>query len=154
MPYEFRLKRRVEFAETDMAGIVHFSNFFRYMEMAEHEFLRSLGLSVHACIEGRVVAWPRIHAECSYQAPARFEDELEIVLSVRQKRTKSVTYDFSFLKDGEKRIATGTVTAVCATLDPVTGRMSSIPIPESIDRMIEQAPPGSEARSQKSEVRS
>ena len=47
MPYEFRCRQRVEFADTDMAGIVHFSNFFRYMERAEHEFLRSLGLSVH-----------------------------------------------------------------------------------------------------------
>ena len=138
MPYEYRLKRRVEFAETDMAGIMHFSNFFRYMEMAEHEFLRSLGLSVHANVEGRIVAWPRIHAECSYEVPARFEDELEIVLSVRQKRTKSITYDFSFLKESEKLLATGAVTAVCASIDPVTGQMSLIPIPEWIRCKIEE----------------
>ena len=36
MAYEFRLVRQVEFSETDMAGIVHYSNFFRYMEAAEH----------------------------------------------------------------------------------------------------------------------
>src|SRR5213078_989612 len=46
MPAVFRTTRRVEFADTDMAGIVHFANFFRYMESAEHEFLRSHGLSV------------------------------------------------------------------------------------------------------------
>ena len=46
MAYEFKAIRRVEFAETDMAGIVHYSNFFRYMETAEHGFFRSLGLSV------------------------------------------------------------------------------------------------------------
>ena len=43
MPYEFKHIRRVEFAETDMAGIVHFSNFFRMMEATEHAFFRSLG---------------------------------------------------------------------------------------------------------------
>ena len=46
MPAPFRTTRRVEFADTDMAGIVHFANFFRYMEAAEVEFLRARGLSV------------------------------------------------------------------------------------------------------------
>jgi acyl-CoA thioester hydrolase len=43
MAFEYKVRRRVEFSETDMAGIVHYSNFFRYMEAAEHEFFRSLG---------------------------------------------------------------------------------------------------------------
>ena len=69
MTFEFTTKRRIHFAETDLAGIVHFSNYFRYMEVAEHEFLRSLGISVHAEIDGRLVGWPRVRAECSYRAP-------------------------------------------------------------------------------------
>ena len=47
MGFDFTHQRQVEFAETDMAGIVHFANFFRWMESAEHAFLRSLGHSVH-----------------------------------------------------------------------------------------------------------
>jgi len=46
MPYEFKATRQVEFSETDMAGIMHYSNFFRFMETAEHGFYRSLGFSV------------------------------------------------------------------------------------------------------------
>ena len=46
MPYEFKVQRRVEFSETDMAGIMHYSNFFRFMETAEHAFYRDLGHSV------------------------------------------------------------------------------------------------------------
>jgi hypothetical protein len=47
MPFhEFRATRRVEFNETDLAGIVHFSNFFRYMETVEGAFYRSFGQSV------------------------------------------------------------------------------------------------------------
>src|SRR5260221_14772436 len=46
MPYEFKHTRRVEFSDTDMAGIMHFSNFFRFMEATETAFMRSLGLSV------------------------------------------------------------------------------------------------------------
>ena len=46
MPYEFKVVRRVEFSDTDMAGIMHYSNFFRFMETAEHGFFRSLGFSI------------------------------------------------------------------------------------------------------------
>jgi len=35
MVYEFKLTRPVDFVETDMAGIMHFSNFFRFMEATE-----------------------------------------------------------------------------------------------------------------------
>ena len=139
MAYEFRHRRRVEFAETDMAGIVHFSNFFRYMEMAEHEFLRSLGLSVHAENDGRMVAWPRVHAQCTYEAPLTFEDELDVHLVVRRKQRKSIIYDFSFYKAGEEKpLARGSLTVVCVALDPAGG-MSAIPIPDAFDRQIEAA---------------
>ena len=40
MPTEFTIKRRVQFSETDMAGIMHFANYFRLMEEVEHAFLR------------------------------------------------------------------------------------------------------------------
>jgi YbgC/YbaW family acyl-CoA thioester hydrolase len=140
MAYEFRHRRRVEFAETDMAGIVHFSNFFRYMEMAEHEFLRSLGLSVHAVSDGRVVAWPRVHAECTYEAPLTFEDEVDVHLVVRRKQRKTIIYDFCFYKAGEEKPrARGSLTVVCVLLDGAGG-MSAIPIPEFMDRQIEAAP--------------
>ncbi|MHC4993297.1 MAG: acyl-CoA thioesterase, partial [Planctomycetota bacterium] len=53
MPHDFKLLRTVEFFETDMAGIVHFSNYFRYMEATEHAFFRSFGATVHEQSEGR-----------------------------------------------------------------------------------------------------
>ena len=63
MPTPFHTSRFVEFSDTDMAGIMHFSAFFRYMEAAEHELLRSLGFSVYSEIDGDVDqlsrAWPR-----------------------------------------------------------------------------------------------
>jgi len=141
MPYEFRCRQRVEFADTDMAGIVHFANFFRYMERAEHEFLRSLGLSVHAVNGNDLVSWPRVHADCKFRAPLSFEDELDVHLLVREKRSKSVTYEFRFYKQGDENLAAvGSITVVCVSIDRATGRMTSIPNPESIDRLIEAAP--------------
>jgi len=129
---EFCWKHRVEFGETDMAGIVHFTNYFRYMEMAEHAFLRSIGLSVHAENDGTVVSWPRLRAECSFKASLAFEDEVHVRLAVREKTDRTITYDFRFFKDGERLVATGSTTAICVSIRGSERSMAAIPIPDWI----------------------
>src|SRR5713226_3868003 len=74
MACEFKMLHRVEFADTDMAGIIHFSSYFRYMEVTEHAFFRSLGLSI---VGDPAVGWPRVHVACDFKHPLRFEDEVE-----------------------------------------------------------------------------
>jgi acyl-CoA thioester hydrolase len=98
MACQFTAVRRVEFSDTDMAGIVHFSNFFRYMETAEHAFFRSLGRSVVMPEFDPPLGLPRVHAECDYLHPLRFEDEVEIRLLVADKTARSLTYLFRFRK--------------------------------------------------------
>jgi acyl-CoA thioester hydrolase len=142
MPSEFRMTHRVEFAETDMAGIMHFANFFRLMERTEHAFLRSLGFSVHMQFEGRTFGWPRVRAECDYRQPLRFEDLVEVQLVVREKKARSLTYDFVFrkLEDGAAvEVARGALTAVCVTMDPESGGMRAAPIPEALAGRIDVA---------------
>lgn len=145
MACEFRYRRRVEFSDTDLAGIVHFSNYFRYMEAAEHAFLRSLGLSVHEEGDGRIVTWPRVASECSYVRPLRFDDEFEVRLAVREKNHKSLVYDFRFFDDQSHPVARGSIKVACVDYDPATGRMKSIPIPDHVSEKIE-AVPRAEAR--------
>src|SRR3954462_7810236 len=143
MAFEFKLTRRVEFAETDMAGIVHFSNFFRYMENAEHAFYRSLGASVIMNDLNPPLGFPRVHADCDYKRPIRFEDLLEIHLLVREKRGKVLGYLFKFRKLTEngpsEEIARGNLTVVCVAHN-ADGSMASAPIPEFLASKIEVAP--------------
>src|SRR6478735_4311744 len=141
MPYEFKLTRRVEFAETDMAGIVHFSNFFRMMEATEHAFFRSLGFSIHGHDPVSTTGWPRVSATCDYRAPLRFEEEVEIHLLVAEVRTRSIRYTFIFRKvaDGSE-VARGEVAAVCASVEKATGKLSAVPIPDAVRALIEPAP--------------
>jgi acyl-CoA thioester hydrolase len=108
----FRVSRRVEFHETDMAGIVHFANFFRYMEYAEVEFLRSRGLSVKLTWEGRELGFPRVSATCDYARPARFDDVIDIAVTLERVGQKSVTFAFEFTRAGEV-LARGKTTSVC-----------------------------------------
>ena len=140
MIHEFKLIRRVEFCETDMAGIMHFSNFFRFMESAEHAFYRSLGFSVTLAREGGFKGLPRVHASCDFSAPLRCEDEVEIHLLVREKKTKALTYDFIFRKAGNE-VARGAITVVCVDFDPATRTMKSGPLPAIMADNIEVAPP-------------
>jgi YbgC/YbaW family acyl-CoA thioester hydrolase len=144
MACEFKAVRRVEFSETDMAGIVHYSNFFRYMETAEHAFFRSLGFSIVTRQVDPPVGWPRVHAECDYKLPLHFEDEVEIHMLVCEKKSKSLSYLFKFRKlNGPQpvEVARGKLTVVCVTRDS-HGKMSAAPIPAAISHAVEVASPG------------
>ena len=144
MPYEFKLTRQVEFSDTDLAGIMHFSNFFRFMEAAEHAFFRSLGFSIARAGNHQPVGWPRVHAACDYKHPLHFEDTVEICLRVREKRPKSIVYDFRFRKlNGQPAIevARGTLAVACVKRDKNSGKMRGVPIPKAIADKIEVAPP-------------
>ena len=127
--------RQVEFAETDMAGIMHFANFYRWMENVEHEFFRSMGLSIHTKLDGQHIGWPRLESTCKFKRPLKFEEIVIIDLSIEEITQKTVTYKFDFKKElnGETlRVAQGQMTTVCATVEPSTGKLAAIPIPELI----------------------
>jgi YbgC/YbaW family acyl-CoA thioester hydrolase len=142
MAYEFKATRRVEFADTDMAGIMHFSNFFRFMETAEHGFFRALGFSIAPGRSGPEVGWPRVHAECHYHKPVRFEDEVEVHLLVAAKKSKALSYQFRFRKlnaNPPVEVARGAITVVCVTHGP-DGLMHARHIPPEIGDQIQVAP--------------
>jgi YbgC/YbaW family acyl-CoA thioester hydrolase len=143
MAYEFRLQRRVEFSETDAAGIVHFSNFFRYMESVEHAFFRSLGHSVMLKDHGPPLGFPRVHAECDYQSPLRFEDLVEMHLLVREKKPKTLSYQIRFLNLSAppgREVARGVLTVVCVAKN-ADGGFTSTRIPHELAEKIHVAPP-------------
>lgn len=142
---EFRTTRRVEFADTDLGGIVHFARFFVFMETAEHELMRALGTSVHVTdADGRVIGWPRVEARCEYLAPVHFGDVVEIVLRVARKGARSMTYDAEFFARG-RMCARGRMTSVCCVLnDP--GGLKPIPIPEPLASGLAPAPAGAAGR--------
>jgi acyl-CoA thioester hydrolase len=152
MTHRFVYRRRVEFADTDVAGIMHFSNFFRFMEVAEHAFYRSLGFSVHpfkhgAGGDGPHVGWPRVQASADFRLPLHFEEEVEIEILVEEIRTKSVKYFFQFWKHPDSpadRViaATGRFTVVCVSFDAETRRMKAVAIPDEWREKLSVAPEG------------
>ena len=132
----FTSRRQIEFADTDMGGIVHFARFFVFLETAEHEFLQAVGTTVHHKRDGDEIGWPRVSASLEYISPARLGDELTIELLVARKGAKSMTYDFA-VRVGERPVATGRMSSVCCVLNDPAG-IRAIPIPADIaDRIAE-----------------
>ena len=135
MPY--RTTRRVEFRDTDAAGIMHFSTFFTYMEEVEHEMLRAMGLSVVMEDAGEPISWPRVSASCDFRGAARFEDVLDVVARIGRIGEKSVTYEFAFSCE-DRPVAEGRMVAVCCRMTP-GGPLQSIAIPDVITQKLRQA---------------
>jgi 4-hydroxybenzoyl-CoA thioesterase/acyl-CoA thioester hydrolase len=129
--------RRVEFRDTDAACMAHFSAFFVWMEQAEHELLRYLGLSVHSVDQQGTLSFPRVAARCDYQRSVRFEDVLDIEIVVVRVGPKSVTYECNFTHNGQP-VASGQTTTVCCRFDE-NGTPHSVPIPVWMAEKLAQA---------------
>jgi 4-hydroxybenzoyl-CoA thioesterase/acyl-CoA thioester hydrolase len=133
MPSEFSIQHRVQFSETDLAGIMHFSNYFRLMEEVEHAYFRSIGTSVVMQHDGMHIGWPRVAAGCEYFGPAKFEEVIDLKLRVARIGEKSFSFEVDFTI-GDRRIALGKITSVCCTIEP--GGMKSIAIPAPLREKI------------------
>ncbi len=131
----FTLTRRVDFHETDAAGIMHFSNFYRWMEVCEHAWFRELGLAMMSTTpEGVRLGWPRRDASCGFSRPLRCGDVVRISGSVVELGKTSVTYEFVFHKDRAGKwteVARGRMTTVHVRQDSA-GRMEAEPMPDAV----------------------
>jgi len=142
MPSEFTFRRRVEFADTDAAGVIHFTALFRFMEEAEHAFYRSLGGAAFQWQADRVVGMPRLAASCDYLGPIRYGEEVVVRLVVREKRTKVLRYDVEFSREdaeGPVRVANGSMTVVYAERPHGEETWSGADLPPELARQIEAA---------------
>ena len=140
--FHFRYRRLVEFADTDLAGLMHFSNFFRFVECAEHAYFRSLGVRVHSATGAEHQGWPRIEVACQYHKPARFEQTLEVGLRIEEMRTSSLRYGFwIFVADDPERtlLAAGAMSIIHVNLDTGSSSIRKAPIPAGLRQQLAAA---------------
>lgn len=129
---QYETRRRIEFADTDMAGISHFTNFFRLMEEAEHEFLRSLGLDVVLIDQRGKLGFPKLLAHCEFKQPALYGDELHILVTAEIRDGKTIKYAFEMLRD-DRAIATGQIHVACCRF-PSDSLPFPVPLPDRVLR--------------------
>jgi len=121
---EHRYQRRVQFADTDMAGVVHFSWIAKYMEEAEHALWRAAGLSITP--PDATLAFPRVAMSNDFAAPLHFEEEFEVHVRIDAISTRTIRYAHTITR-GDTVIATGTMTAACVRKVPAPMRAVEIP---------------------------
>jgi len=131
----FSITRRVEFHETDAAGLMHFSNFYRWMEVCEHEWFRATGLAMMSvAVDGVRRGWPRREASCGFVRPLRCGDLVRVTGSVVEVGAMSVGYEFVFEKDRAGKwteVARGRMTTVHVRQD-AEGRMEAETVPAAV----------------------
>lgn len=135
------IRVRVPFADVDSSQRIHFTAMFRYMEVAEHELMRGVGLP-YATFLGDL-AMPRVHLSCDLMGAVVFDDQLEVEARVEMVGTTSWTVGFSARKvagpgdtpvggDGEQVVARGRM--VIVTMDPTTEK--AVPLPDALRRAL------------------
>ena len=130
----FSMIRRVEFIDTDVAGIVHFTTFFRYMETAEHELLRAVGIPIEAMHEDRQLGWPRVSCSFEFRKPLKFAEELEVRIHLVKLGKRSLTYEAEIVRDKDV-LATGRSTCACCAMQGDGGFMP-MEIPDDIVELL------------------
>ncbi|WP_300032012.1 tol-pal system-associated acyl-CoA thioesterase [uncultured Roseobacter sp.] len=117
-----RFPVRVFYEDTDMAGIVYYANYLRYIERARSDWVREIGIDQLAMkAEGIVFAVRRVEAD--YVTPARFDDRLEVVTTMTQLTAARMVMSQKVLR-GEELIFVARVTIVCIA---ATGKPARLP---------------------------
>ena len=105
---------RVYYEDTDMAGLVYYANYLKYIERARSDWVRELGIDQNAMREKEGVVFAVRRLEAEYLAPAKFDDELEVRTETRSISGARLVLDQRVMR-GRSAVFTATVTIVCVT---------------------------------------
>ena len=97
----------VRYAETDQMGIVHHSNYPIWFEVGRTEFLKNLGTS-YSGVEDSGVILPLFEISCQFKSPAKYEDDILIITSIKSLSRVRVCFSYEVLNIADnKLLATG-----------------------------------------------
>jgi len=128
------IKRRIEWGDTDAAGIYHWSTALRLAESAEAALHTALGFA-----DRTFGVTPRLHISCDFSRPLRFNDLAEVELRVTDVGRTSQTHEVTIRHDGDE-VAKAKI--VICFVDPENGR--PIPWPDDIRELLTTAGPQDE----------
>ncbi|WP_420448561.1 acyl-CoA thioesterase [Candidatus Palauibacter sp.] len=140
MASEFVYTRRVEFADTDTANLIHFTALLKFMEEAEHALYRSLDFVGYRWSQDLVFGMPRVSVSCDYLGAVRYGDEVDVRLQVREVRRKAIRFaaDFTIDRCGEREVvARSDWTVVCARREHGSLDWQGIEIPSPLKARLE-----------------
>jgi acyl-CoA thioester hydrolase len=96
---------RVRFSETDLMGIVHHASYVSYMEVARIEWLRRRGVA-YADWAAQGVHLPVVDLSVQYRAPVRFDDEIDVQVSLVEVGAASVRFAYKLVRATDGTLCT------------------------------------------------
>ncbi len=132
----FTCRRRIEFSETDAAGLFHFSGYFRLMEFAEAAFFRQLGWPLLEQRQNNSFGFPRIHAQAKFIRPLIFEDEVCIQLNINSLESSRIHYGFRFEKE-KNCVARGEMSVVYVVKNSEDAALSPTHLPADLTKILQ-----------------
>jgi acyl-CoA thioester hydrolase len=112
MPHSFPI--RVYYEDTDLAGIVYYANYLKFIERARTEWVRSLGVDQGRLKADQGIVFAVRRVEADYQRPARFDDELTVTTEAATVTGARIVLDQAVVRGGEV-LFQAIVTLVCLT---------------------------------------
>lgn len=140
MAISYTYTHTVAFHETDMAGIVHFSRYFCWMEMAEHALLKHLELPVVESEDTMLRGWPRIKAAANFRQPVVFGDIVDVELRVVTVIAKAVEYACDFFKhtpEGRVKVGSGEMTCAFVQKQGLSGTMQAVGLSPAMQKALQ-----------------
>jgi acyl-CoA thioester hydrolase len=130
--YQSETTVRVRYGETDQMGYVYYGNYGMYYEVARVESLRYLGLTYKE-IEKQGIIMPVLENKSKFIAPARYDELLRIVCTVREKPSIRIKFEYEIFNEEDKLIHIG------ETLLVFVDRMTNKPCrpPEQMEKVLE-----------------
>ena len=92
------VREKVRFVETDMMGVVHHSNHFRWFEMGRVEYLRQAGILLLELMKENIL-FPITEVSCKYRASARFDDYVLIETTLAELSKAKMVFTYRIIKE-------------------------------------------------------
>ncbi|MCC6317435.1 MAG: acyl-CoA thioesterase [Gemmatimonadaceae bacterium] len=112
-PAPFVIHERVRWGDVDYAGIIRYDAYTRFMELAESELFRSIGIAYREFVEQFDFTIPRRAMHVDFESPPRLDERIATVAYISHVGTTSLTLNFDFYGDGGVVRATGHLVLVC-----------------------------------------
>jgi acyl-CoA thioester hydrolase len=127
---EFQL--RVNWGDTDKAGIVFYPNYFKWFDLAGHQFFRSIGLP-HSQLEREQIILPLLDVRCSFEQPLYYDDIITIRTVVAEVNSKTIKLSHEVYR-GERR--TGYGYELRGWVEAKDGQLRAVPVPEHVRQLL------------------
>ncbi len=121
MEHEFHT--RVYYEDTDLAGIVYYANYLKFIERARSTMVREAGIDQNAMKDGEGLVFAVRHVDATYLKPAKLDDELRIATKLQQSSGAKLLFDQDVFR-GKELLFSSKITVICMN---AAGRVIRLP---------------------------